>query len=121
MSKIKQKVTCDVCKKKVHTREKSKVIGKMRIHYLWCASCKSVFPSYIDNDETREVSRRIEKLREEVNQLKSCPDKEARMESSAELYRRILNLQKQNAMVTKRLVRTNLNLFEGIGNRIIYK
>lgn len=122
MSKLKEKVPCDYCKKKIHAREKTKVVGALELHYLWCATCKTVYPSYIHNDETRDITKEIERKRHEIFKSKECQfDPDMIIKSNARLYKDIMNLQKQNVIVTKRLVKTHINLFEGIGERVIYK
>lgn len=129
MVKTKKKIDCDSCGKSINARLKVKKVGEVELTFLWCAKCKTVYPSYVID---RNISKNIEetkKLQEQVfgknrSQLvqgvSSQEDIDTRVKENALIMNRIRNLKKENVLMTRTLIQTHMKAFESIGDRVIY-
>lgn len=129
MAKLENKIACDYCKKKIKARIKEKHVGKLHLNYLWCAKCKTVYPSFIHNEDTRNNIKKIESIQEELFGANRVLAQEGETEEKVEERVRynksrldeMSRLKKENVFITKRLIQENIKLFDGIGERVIYK
>lgn len=124
--KTKKKIVCDQCGKKINARLKVKKVGELELAYLWCAKCKTVYPSYVHDAHTRENVQKILDLQKAIfNEAPidkdSCNSQEIdmRIKSNAYNLNEIRRMKKENVLMSKRLVNDNIEEFQKIGDRVV--
>lgn len=118
----KEKTKCDVCSKKVKARHKKAVMGELELHYLWCSKCKTVFPTFIIDAKSRENSRRVEELQEELFGFSTRGNDSETMGERAAKIDEIRRLKLENNFQSKKLVQQFSHLFELLpGDRVVIK
>lgn len=111
------KIMCDTCRKKITPRLKNRTINGKDFYYLWCANCKTVYPSYVIDDEVRANESEIEKLRE----LAFSGVHKNKSEEVVQFVNKIRALQSVNAALRKTLVTKHVKVFETFGERVVVR
>jgi len=65
-------ITCDKCNNEFESRISSrKINNEVSVFFIRCPHCKAEYPSYYENDQFRQHTAKIRKLRTDYNKEKN--------------------------------------------------